>query len=1826
MRRHSWIPYPLALLVLCTVIIYTYAFLAHELTKVDVSGPDPDGPVIVPENYKNLLALDVTIPPFDAGPAVEDIKLHNGVAGSYPRDILLPFNTTDWYSDHDGDVSFDGNQVSGNTEVIISSSDDMLDSSDNVIKTGLCLMELFDYSGGMGEQYIDSNHSDGYDDGEAVVRTATSSGEIYPGEAIRGGAADMTVFPANIRFTDGINGNLAPIQYHDGEAIISSNDGLLDSGDAVLIPGDADLRPFPDSVVYLDSNGDNVYGSADEAIIEDVGTQGQLDAGMLDGTGVDTVLRAGTADLRPMDGEGLLFADHDGDDGFSSGELIVASGDLIVDAGEVKLPGLANLKPMTGLAFADDNDNSQLNPSDLIVKNTGAYDDILEAADTIVSPGKADLRAFDGQRFVDNNGNGVYNDGECMIQNGDGDLGLLTESDAILRPGAAFLTAFGTDIKWADANSSGQYDDDELIVNTADGILSAGEVVKPGFCDLQSLSDDHAGQVYSDNDNSGTHSVDELVITSGDKILDGGDAVVTSGTACMLSLIDDSSTRYIDNDGNKGFDPDEAIVYDRSGGVPILDDGDGIARSGPVDIKSLQDVIVYIDHNGDGDFKGDSDNDVNWDDADDETWANDPDVIADQDEVVLNDPAGSDHLALSPDDTVLRPGLASLTDFTANEVYTDSGNGEYDGNASNEAIIRDSNANLILEATDVVIASGTALIRDFDPPTGQKYIDANNDSSFTSGEAIIIDNGTNRVLDAGPLDGTGTDQVVTSGVAMLVRFRGAEKFVDGNRDGTYNAGEAVVYDWYKSDTLEGESILAGDPTSNPPTGSLAYLAPGSRTHDSVLLASDPGSAGMTELNDDSEHIYVDNDHSGVYDGFYTGTYEPILWSANDQLEEGDLDGTGTDRVLAAGYACMRTWKVMWDGTWTENIKWADDDHDGEYQNNEAIIYDAADDYIITIIGTDSGDDQIIVAGAADLSEFPKIKYIDANSNSVFDEGELKINDLNGDDMIQNNEIQEPGPVPFLLAFSSASDDYRFCDPNGNSTFDPNEAIIMDLSALGILEAGDQVVTAGTIVLQSFSAATDRYADSDHDGQYDYSEVNGFGEAIIADTTGYPDLVEAGETESDGYADLQAFDGTGYRYSDADRDDEYTDGELIVNDDGDDSVETGEVVCAGLANLKLFSADIMYLDTDGDDEYTIQEAVLRTGDTVLDSGDEVLASGTLGFHSFEENIYRFADADHDDACDSGEAIVVESGWGIVDDILEDSDIVILEGNSDVEQFPSSFMFLDDGTNSDTYDVGEAIVNDSNSNDLLEHGEVVTGGRAALKAFPGGARYTDGGAGANARNSQYDSDEAIVRDGNSNGELDIGSLDGTGTDKVMSAGKAELTHFASDERYVDNNENSKYDGGQYVSEDIYLDIDSNGVVTIGDDALDYFVVENSGTATSSDLSAVYLWADRDDDGHFEPDTDDAPALASLIPDASNPRIWYEGPATAPPLSSVSSRAFIDYNIPIGGQRFFVTIDTGSIPTDGHDIQMGLPVNGVKTVFGSSSPSDSPVVNAYTQKVDFADPHTAEITSPEANDVVHGTITLQAAASDTIQVGKVEFYNGPPGGSNTPIAVDDDGAPWEVLWDSSTLDFGNHTLYARVYDRTYLRPPQTWGIDHYTDSPGVTITIAASYSVELVGGWNLISVPVEASNTSINLVLSAIDYAEVWAYDATVSEWLRYDLTDPEAAFLNDLDTIQAGIGYWILMSNPDTLNIDGAIPETGIPLQEGWNLVGYNSLTPLNVVEATSSIECDFEVWTFDSTSSEWLKYDPDDPPNDLSTIEAGRGYWIHTSESCIWNMD
>ena len=159
----------------------------------------------------------------------------------------------------------------------------------------------------------------------------------------------------------------------------------------------------------------------------------------------------------------------------------------------------------------------------------------------------------------------------------------------------------------------------------------------------------------------------------------------------------------------------------------------------------------------------------------------------------------------------------------------------------------------------------------------------------------------------------------------------------------------------------------------------------------------------------------------------------------------------------------------------------------------------------------------------------------------------------------------------------------------------------------------------------------------------------------------------------------------------------------------------------------------------------------------------------------------------------------------------------------------------------------------------------------------------------------------------------------------------------------------------------------------------------------------------------------------------------------------------------------------------------------------------------------------------------------------------------------------------------------------------------------------------------GWNLISLLEQPQNTSIDSVLSSIqgEYDSIWKYDPGAG-WRWYL---PGVPYASNVTEMESGMGYWILVNQSCSLAVQGVQPATAIPLNVGWNLVGYSCRTYRNIEDCMSSIEGKYaSVWEY-SPDQGWLWYFPDAPgASNLSAMKPGRGYWIEAIADCTWDIN
>jgi hypothetical protein len=164
---------------------------------------------------------------------------------------------------------------------------------------------------------------------------------------------------------------------------------------------------------------------------------------------------------------------------------------------------------------------------------------------------------------------------------------------------------------------------------------------------------------------------------------------------------------------------------------------------------------------------------------------------------------------------------------------------------------------------------------------------------------------------------------------------------------------------------------------------------------------------------------------------------------------------------------------------------------------------------------------------------------------------------------------------------------------------------------------------------------------------------------------------------------------------------------------------------------------------------------------------------------------------------------------------------------------------------------------------------------------------------------------------------------------------------------------------------------------------------------------------------------------------------------------------------------------------------------------------------------------------------------------------------------------------------------------------------------------------FSMQLYTGWNMISLPLNKTETEIQTIFASLPYIAVQSYDAS-------DLNDPwknyhiDKGGFNDLSDVDKSLAIWILMGNDDSLTIYGIQPNpTDIQLKEGWNFVGYPSLTPQLITDALSGLPYDaVKHYNVSDVGDPWKTT----TQGDLTWMIPGEGYWIHVTSDCVWTID
>ncbi len=171
----------------------------------------------------------------------------------------------------------------------------------------------------------------------------------------------------------------------------------------------------------------------------------------------------------------------------------------------------------------------------------------------------------------------------------------------------------------------------------------------------------------------------------------------------------------------------------------------------------------------------------------------------------------------------------------------------------------------------------------------------------------------------------------------------------------------------------------------------------------------------------------------------------------------------------------------------------------------------------------------------------------------------------------------------------------------------------------------------------------------------------------------------------------------------------------------------------------------------------------------------------------------------------------------------------------------------------------------------------------------------------------------------------------------------------------------------------------------------------------------------------------------------------------------------------------------------------------------------------------------------------------------------------------------------------------------------PKARWS-QWYTIGSGPT---AASQSIELAPGWNLVSAHVAPADSSLASVLAQVRDRVVLVRDPQGGVYA------PDAG-VNTISAWRRGEAYQIYASGPATLTLSGepVLPsETPLALPQGWSQIAYLRRSPLAVEAALATVAPHLVL----IKSGTGAVYAPGVGVDQIGDVRPGEGYLVYLSE-------
>jgi hypothetical protein len=236
------------------------------------------------------------------------------------------------------------------------------------------------------------------------------------------------------------------------------------------------------------------------------------------------------------------------------------------------------------------------------------------------------------------------------------------------------------------------------------------------------------------------------------------------------------------------------------------------------------------------------------------------------------------------------------------------------------------------------------------------------------------------------------------------------------------------------------------------------------------------------------------------------------------------------------------------------------------------------------------------------------------------------------------------------------------------------------------------------------------------------------------------------------------------------------------------------------------------------------------------------------------------------------------------------------------------------------------------------------------------------------------------------------------------------------------------------------------------------------------------------------------------------------------------------------------------------------------------------------------------------------------------------------NVSITGDTIDLVW-LDWDGTNYTMSTTALNIYTYTVTNLTIGTTYAYKVYandtsdnigdSETRNVTKIDTEGTDLNLSEGWNLISIPLEMDNNSINAVFpDANDGDELYVYD---NGWISATYYSNLPGWYGDLETVEPDKGYWYSATTTYTATIKGTEAGTRtVSIAEGWNLIGYTRLSAANLSVLLMNVTNEDELYTYNEG---WISatYYSNLPGwyGDISEMKPGKGYWYSANAPFIW---